>query len=73
MMWCRRDVEIADWCLEATLSLTGEEEAECIEGVEVFKYLGRMLKRSDDNWTAVLHNIREVRQVGGRLRKLLWK
>ena len=40
MRWRRRDVAIATRCLEAKSSLTGEEEAERIEGVEVFKYLG---------------------------------
>ena len=30
----------------------GEDEAECIEGVDNFKYLGRILDRSDDDWTA---------------------
>ena len=50
---------IAARCLEVTFSLTGEEEAERIEGVEVFKYLGRLLDRSDENWTEVLSNIRK--------------
>ena len=49
IMWRRQDVEIADRCLEATFSLTREEEAERIKGVEVFKYLGQMLDRSDYN------------------------
>ena len=40
---------IADKCSEATFSLTWEDEAECIEGVEVINYLGRLLDRSDDN------------------------
>ena len=40
MRWRRRDMSIAAKCLEATLSLTGEEEMECIEGVKVLKYLG---------------------------------
>ena len=40
MQWRRRDVEIEDKCLEETLSLTGEDEAESIEGVELFKYIG---------------------------------
>ena len=37
MRWRRRDVVITARCLEATFSFTGEEEAEIIEGVEVFK------------------------------------
>ena len=56
---------------EATLILTGEEEAERIEGVEVFKYLGRILDRSDENYPAVLRNIIKSRQAWGRLGKLL--
>ena len=52
-------------------SLTGEEEAEYIKGVEVFKYIGRILERSDNDCTAVLRNISRARQVWGRLGKLL--
>ena len=63
MRWWRRDVAIADRCSEAKFILTGEEEAEFIEGVEVFKYLGRMLFRLDHNCPAVLHNIWKARQV----------
>ena len=37
MRWRRRDVAIAARCLEAKFNLTGEDEAELIEGVEVFK------------------------------------
>ena len=55
--------------LEATFSLTGEEEAERIEGVEVIKYLRRLLDRSDDDWPAVLRNIRKSRQVWERMGK----
>ena len=43
------DVAIAARFSETTLILTWEEEAGCIEGVEVFKFLGRMLDRSDSN------------------------
>ena len=62
---------ILDKYLEATFSLIGEDEAECIEGVEVFKYLGRLLYRLEDDWPAVLRNIRKVRQVWGHLGKIL--
>ena len=44
-----RDVAISNKCKEAIFSFTGEEEVECIKGVEVFKYLGRPLDGSDDN------------------------
>ena len=40
---------------------------ECIEGVETFKYLGRILNQSDDNWAAVRHNACKARRVGSRL------
>ena len=49
----RRDVAIASRCAEASFSFTGEDKAECIEGAENFKYLVRILVRSDDDWTAV--------------------
>ena len=55
--------------LEATFSLTGEEEVERIEGVEVIKYLRRMLDRSDNDWPEVLRNIRKSRQVWERMGK----
>ena len=58
-------------CSEETFSLTGEEEAECIKGAEVFKYLGRQMDRSDNDYSEVLRNIRKSRQVWGRLGNLL--
>ena len=64
-------MEITDRCSEATFILTGEEEAEFIEGVKVFKYLGRLLDWSDDNWPAVLQKIRKLHQVWGQIRKML--
>ena len=62
---------VADKCSEVKLSLTGEDEAERIEGVGRSNYIGRLLDRSDDNFPAVLQNIRKARQVWGRLGKLL--
>ena len=56
---------------EATFILTGEEYAECIDGVEVFKYLGRMLDRSDENCPELLRNIQKAHQVWERIRKFL--
>ena len=41
-------MEIVDKFSEDTFSITGEYKAECIDVVEVFKYLGRLLERSDD-------------------------
>ena len=37
----------------------------------MFKYLGRMLGRSDNNWPEFLRNIRKARKMWGRLDKLL--
>ena len=51
--WRRRDVAITSQCAEASFSLAGEDEVECIEVAETFKYLGRMFERSDDDWPEV--------------------
>ena len=51
--------------------MTGEDEAERIEGIGRFNYLGRLLGRSDDDWPEVLHNISKARQVWGRLGNIL--
>ena len=64
-------MEIAEKCTGAAFSLTGDDGTECFEGVDAFKYLGRVLHRTDDDWPAVLRNIRRARQVWGRLGKLL--
>ena len=45
----RRDVAIAARYFEATFSITGEEEEECIDGEERFTYPVRMLYRSYNN------------------------
>ena len=37
MRWQRKDVAIASQCADAYVSLTREEDADCIEGVETFK------------------------------------
>ena len=59
-------------CKETTFSLTGEDDTECIEGVETFKYLGRILDQSDDDWPAVLWNVGKARRVWNLLGKMLW-
>ena len=43
----------------------GEDGAESIDGVDVLKYLGRLLERSDDGCPEVLRKNRKVRQVWG--------
>ena len=44
---------------------------ERIKWVEVFKYLGRMLDFSINDWPEVLRNIQKAHQVWGRIGKLL--
>ena len=71
IQWRRRDSAIASRCADVEFSLTGEYDAECIEGMENFKYLGRILYRSDDNWTEVLWNVGKARRVWSQMGKLL--
>ena len=71
MRWQRRYAAIDYRRPEETFSLIEEEEAEYTKGVHMFKYIRRMLERSDNSCPAVLRNIRKVRQVWGRLGKLL--
>ena len=37
----------------------------------MFKYLGRLLERSENDWPEVIQNIRKAWQVWGRLGKIL--
>ena len=73
MWWRRRYVVIASRCVEASFTLTVEEEAECIEEEKSFKYLGRMLNQSDNDWLAVRRNVGKACRVWSRLEKLLRK
>ena len=57
MRWRRQDVEIARKCTVVNFSITGEDGEECFEGVDSFKYLGRVLHYSNKDWPAVLRNI----------------
>ena len=50
-------------CAEVSFSLMGEDKAQCMEGVDTSKYLGSMLYRSDDDWTAVCRNFGKAHQV----------
>ena len=43
----------------------------CGEVKELFKYLERLMDRLDDDWPALLQNIKKSRQVWGRLGKML--
>ena len=42
-----------------------------VEGVEMFKYLGRTLDQTDNYWSEIRQNIMLARLVWGRLGKLL--
>ena len=57
MRWRRRDVTITSQCAEASFSLTEEYKAECIEGVDKFRYVGRIIYWSDNDWPEVLRNV----------------
>ena len=42
-----------------------------VEGVTTFKYLGRPVYKTDDDWPGVRRNIMRARSVWGRLKTLL--
>ena len=44
-----------------------------IEGVKTFKYLGRILDQSDNNWPAVLWIVGKACRVWIQLGKQLWR
>ena len=71
LRWRRRDVTITSRCEEATFRLTGEDGVEQIEGIETFKYLGRISDCYYDNWTEVLRNVGKSHRVWNRLGKLI--
>ena len=63
----RRDVEMASRCGEIEFNLDGEEVDERVENVPTFRYMGRPLYQTDDDWTAVQRNIMHARSVRGSL------
>ena len=71
MRWRRKDNAIASQYKEATFSLAGEYNADCIGMVASFNYLGKILDRSEDNWPAVLRNVGKDCRVSNRLGKML--
>ena len=71
MQWRRRDVAIASQYVESSFSLTWDDEAECIEEVDTFKCMVRMLDWSYDDWTAVLRNFGKACRLWSQLGKLL--
>ena len=42
-----------------------------MEAVSEFRYLGRLLAATDDDWPAVAGNIKKTRQIWGRLARVL--
>ena len=65
MRWRRRDVDIAAKCTGSNFSLTGDDRADCFEGVDFFKYVGRVLHQMYKDWPAVLRNIQRARKFWG--------
>ena len=63
MLWRRRDAAIARRCAEASFSLAGEDEQECIEGVETFKYLVLMMDWSDNDCPVFRRNVGKAPSV----------
>ena len=48
-----------------------EAYGEPIEAVSEFKYLGRVLTATDDDWTAMVGNLKKARRSWGRLVRVL--
>ena len=71
MRWKRKEVPITSQCEGATFSLTGEDNVYCIEGVDNFKYPGRIIDQLDYDWPAFLWNSGKARRVWNRQGKLL--
>ena len=66
-----RDVEIVERCGDMEFRLYGGEGGNMLERVSTFKYLGRPLYRTDDDWPTIRRNIMRTRTVWGRLGKLV--
>ena len=64
-------MEISARCGEMEFNLYGEEGDERVENVSKFRYLGRTLDKTDDDWTTVRQNIIHTRSVWGRIWTLL--
>ena len=58
-----REVEVASCFSDMEFSLNREEGDETIEGIALFKQLGRLMDQSDDDWPVVRMNIGNKRQV----------
>ena len=53
------------------LSLYRREGDGLVEGLTTFKYLGRPLDQTYNDWSIIRQNIKRARKVCGRLGKLL--
>ena len=62
---------MAERCGEMEFSLKGGEGAKRVEGGATFRYLGRPIYQTYDDWPAVRRNIMCARSVWGRLGTLL--
>ena len=69
-LW-RRDLEMSARCGEMEFSIDGGKGDNMVYVVATFRYLGRTLDQTDDDWTAIQRNIIRVRLVWGRLGILL--
>ena len=61
----QRDVEMEEMCGHMEYSLYGREGDALVEGVANFKYLGRNLDQTDDDWLALKWNVKQVCRVWG--------
>ena len=64
-------MDIAERCGEMDFSLEGGEGDDMVESVTTFRYLGRPLYQTYDDWLDVRRNIMRKRSVQERLGTLL--
>ena len=57
----QRDVEMEARCGKMEFNIDGEEGEERLENVPEFRYLGRSIDQTDDDWPAVRRKIMHVR------------
>ena len=70
MRLIQRNVEMEERCGDTEFSLYGGEGGALLEGVVTFKYLGRPLDQTDDDWMAIIRKRKRVSKVWGRLGKM---
>ena len=66
-----REVDMTEMSGEIEFGFYIMEEDALVDGVEQFKYLGRPLDQTYDNWSAVHRTVRQAKKVWGRLVKML--